>query len=134
MIDILRETSNFNEVHELHRVEQVGEFVVVNLYPDFRHGRSPMDRNEQLRREFARTLAACREGRATSRDFLAFAVPYALEDWVEPTLRADLDLLSLAADEVGLGDVGEEAFREAVEQAMSRAQPAEEPALADAAD
>lgn len=93
-----------------------------------------MDRNEQLRREFARTLAACREGRATSRDFLAFAVPYALEDWVEPTLRADLDLLSLAADEVGLGDVGEEAFREAVEQAMGRARRAGEPALADAAD
>ena len=93
-----------------------------------------MDRNEQLRREFARTLVACREGRATSRDFLAFAVPYALEDWVEPMLRADLDLLSLAADEVGLGDVGEETFREAVEQAMSRAQPAEEPALSDAAD
>ena len=93
-----------------------------------------MDQNEQLRREFARTLVACRERRATSRDFLAFAVPYALEDWVEPTLRADLDLLSLAADEVGLGGVGEEAFREAVEQMMSRAQPAEEPALADAAD
>ena len=93
-----------------------------------------MDRNEQLRHDLARTLDACREGRATSRDFLAFAVPYALEDWVEPTLRADLDLLSLAADEVGLGDVGEEAFREAVEQMMCRAQPAEEPALADAAD
>ena len=93
-----------------------------------------MDRNAELRREFERMLAACADGQATSRDFLAFAVPYALEDWVEPTLRSELDRLSLAADEVGLGDVGEEAFLEAAGAAMRSRPPALRPALQDVAD
>ena len=93
-----------------------------------------MDRNAELRRKFERMLAACAGAQATSRDFLAFAVPYALEDWVEPTLRSELDQLSLAADEVGLGDVGEEAFLEAARAAMRSRSPARCPALQDVAD
>lgn len=93
-----------------------------------------MDRNAELRREFERMLAACSAGQATSREFLAFAVPYALEDWVEPTLRSELDRLSLAADEVGLGDVGEEAFLEAARVAIRGRSPARRPALQDVAD
>ena len=92
-----------------------------------------MDRNAQLRSEFAHILMSCLRGRATSRDFLAFAVPYALEDWVEPALRRELDQLSLAADEVGLGGVGEEAFLEAAREAMQSSPPTE-PALQDVAD
>ena len=92
-----------------------------------------MDRNAQLRREFHGILTACAQGQATSRDFLAFAVPYALEDWVEPTLRSELDRLSLAADEVGLGDVAEQTFVEAAREAM-QSSPPREPALPDAAD
>ena len=92
-----------------------------------------MDRNAQLRREFHSVLAACTQGQATSRDFLAFAVPYALEDWVEPTLRSQLDRLALAADEVGLGDVAEQTFVEAARKAM-QSSPLREPALPDAAD
>lgn len=93
-----------------------------------------MDRNAELRREFERMLAACSDGQATSCDFLAFAVPYALEDWVEPALRSELDWLSLAADEVGLGDVGEDAFLEAARAAMRGRSPARRPALQDVAD
>ena len=93
-----------------------------------------MDRNAELRRKFERMLAACAGAQATSRDFLAFAVPYALEDWVEPALRNELDQLSLAADEVGLGDVGEEAFLEAARAAMRSQSPARRPALQDVAD
>ena len=92
-----------------------------------------MDSNAQLRQEFHGILTACAQGQATSRDFLAFAVSYALEDWVEPTLRSDLDLLSLAADEVGLGDVAEQTFVEAAREAMQSSPPLE-PALPDAAD
>ena len=72
-------------------------------------------------------------GQATSRDFLAFAIPYALEDWVEPELRGELDQLSLAADEVGLGDVGEDAFLEAAHEALSEGRASARPSLPDAA-
>ena len=72
-------------------------------------------------------------GQATSRDFLAFAVPYALEDWVEPELRGAIDRLSLAADEVGLGDVGEDAFLEAAREALREARSSARPSLPDAA-
>ena len=77
-----------------------------------------MTRNAALRHDVHRLLEACVGGQATSRDFLAFAIPYALEDWVEPELRGEIDRLSLAADEVGLGDVGEDAFLEAAHEAL----------------
>ena len=93
-----------------------------------------MDRNAELRREFERMLTACADEQATSRDFLAFAVPYALEDWVEPALRNELDQLSLAADEVGLGDVGEEVFLEAARAAIRSRSPVRRPVLQDVAD
>ena len=80
-----------------------------------------MTRNAALRHDVHRLLEACVGGQATSRDFLAFAIPYALEDWVEPELRGEIDQLSLAADEVGLGDVGEDAFLEAAREALSDA-------------
>ena len=76
-------------------------------------------------------------GQATSRDFLALAVPYALEDWAEAELRGEIDRLSLAADEVGVGDVGEDAFleaaREALSDALSNARSSATPSLPDAA-
>ena len=96
-----------------------------------------MTRNAALQHDVHRLLEACVGGQATSRDFLAFAVPYALEDWVEPELRGEIDRLSLAADEVGLGDVGEDAFleaaREALRDALSEARSSARPSLPDAA-
>ncbi len=96
-----------------------------------------MTRNAALRHDVRRLLEACVGGQATSRDFLAFAVPYALEDWVEPELRGEIDRLSLAADEVGLGDVGEDAFleaaREALLAALREARSSATPSLPDAA-
>ena len=92
-----------------------------------------MTRNAALRHDVRRLLEACVGGQATSRDFLAFAVPYALEDWVEPELRGTIDRLSLAADEVGLGDVDEDAFLEAAHEALRNARSWARPPLSDAA-
>ena len=92
-----------------------------------------MTRNAALRHDVHRLLEACVGGQATSRDFLAFAVPYALEDWVEANLRGEIDRLSLAADEVGLGDVGEDAFLEAAHEALSEGRASARPSLPDAA-
>ena len=92
-----------------------------------------MTRNAALRHAVRRLLEACVGGEATSREFFAFAIPYALEDWVEPELRGEIDRLSLAADEVGLGDVGEDAFLEAVREALRSAQSSARPSLPDAA-
>ena len=77
-----------------------------------------MTRNAALRHDVRRLLEACVGGEATSRDFLAFAIPYALEDWVEPELRGEIDRLSLAADEVGLDVEGRvSGAREALNEA-----------------
>ena len=81
-----------------------------------------MPSNAETEQEMMRVIAACLDGQATARDFLAFAAPYALDDDLDDELRGEMDRLSLVADEVERFGLAPEVFLEAA-RTVSRRQP-----------
>lgn len=120
--DILRQAACIDEFREAHGKEQIEQLVVSNLYPSFSHGSEPMPSNAETEQEMMRVIAACLDGQATARDFLAFAAPYALDDDLDDELRGEMDRLSLVADEVERFGLAPEVFLQAA-RTVSRRQP-----------